>query len=264
MVLEVLGYILACTIGIVMGLLGGGGSILAVPILVYLFQLDEKLATGYSLFIVGTAALIGGLQCHKDCNVDWRLALVFGIPSLIGVWIVRHYVVPSLPDVLYTYNDMALTRRFFMMGLFAVMMLLAAISMLKPRIRQTPKSTFSYPKVVSEGLLVGALTGLVGAGGGFIIVPVLVLLTDLPMKKAIGTSLIIIALKSLTGFFLGDALVASIDWWFLVRFTSLTIVGIIIGSYFSKKIDEDKLKVGFGYFILLMSVFILIMEFLGN
>ena len=131
--MEILGYFMAIAIGVSLGLIGGGGSILAVPVLAYLFGMDEKVATAYSLFIVGTAALVGGLRQHRNGNVDWRTAVVFGIPAIAGVWAVRHYIVPALPDVLFTAGDLDFTRRMGMFGLFAVLMVWAAWSMLRTR-----------------------------------------------------------------------------------------------------------------------------------
>jgi len=262
--MELLGYIMALFIGISLGLFGGGGSILAVPVLAYLFLLDEKVATAYSLFIVGFAALVGGIKQNINNNVDWITAVVFGIPALIGVWIVRHYVIPELPDVLFDIGDFAISRRMGMFGVFIVLMVAAALSMLKENMRKGGSGdiSYNYPLILIEGLIVGAVTGLVGAGGGFLIIPALVVLTNLDIKKAIGTSLVIIALKSILGFFLADALIMSIDWNFLIVFTSITIIGIFLGVYIGNFIDGNKLKKGFGYFILAMSIFMFIIEFL--
>ncbi|MDE0599935.1 sulfite exporter TauE/SafE family protein [Dokdonia genika] len=264
-VLEVLGYISALIIGISLGLIGGGGSILAVPVLAYLFSVNEKVATAYSLFIVGASALVGGLKQHLKGYVDWRTAVVFGIPAIVGVTVVRHYVVPALPDVLFTIGDFDFTRRMAMFGLFAILMIPAAFSMLKKR-KECPekndgKVSYNYPLILIEGLLVGAITGMIGAGGGFLIIPALVILANIKMKVAVGTSLIIIAFKSLMGFFLGDALTMDVDWVFLSIFTLISLVGIFTGSYLSNFIDGQKLKKGFGYFILVMAVFIFYMEF---
>lgn len=262
--MEIIGYIMAVAIGISLGLIGGGGSILAVPVLAYLFGMDEKVATAYSLFIVGTAALVGGLRQNRSGNVDWRTAIVFGIPAIAGVWMVRHYVVPALPDVLFTAGDFDFTRRMGMFGLFAVLMVWAAWSMLssKERAGGTGDVNYNYPLILAEGLIVGGITGFVGAGGGFLIIPALVILANLEIKMAIGTSLMIIALKSLMGFFLGDAMTSDIDWLFLSQFTALAIVGIFAGVYLGRFIDGGKLKKGFGYFIIAMAVFIFTMEFI--
>jgi len=263
-VLELIGYFCALLIGLSLGLIGGGGSILAVPVLAYLFSVNEKVATAYSLFIVGFSALVGGFKQHFKGYVDWRTAVVFGIPAIIGVSVVRYFVVPALPDVLFTINEFEFTRRMAMFGLFAALMIPVAFSMLKPK-KETKTTagevTYNYPLILIEGLIVGGITGLVGAGGGFLIIPALVILANVEMKVAVGTSLIIIALKSLLGFFLGDALTMEIDWQFLFSFTAISLVGIFIGSYLGNFIDGKKLKKGFGYFIFVMAVFIFYMEF---
>lgn len=263
--LEILGYFSALIIGISLGLIGGGGSILAVPVLAYLFSVNEKVATAYSLFIVGASALVGGLKQHLKGYVDWRTAVVFGIPAIVGVSLVRRFVVPALPDILFTIDDFEFTRRMGMFGLFAILMIPAAFSMLKTRKDNKQKGDgkvkYNYPLIIGEGLLVGGITGMIGAGGGFLIIPALVILANVEMKVAVGTSLIIIAFKSLLGFFLGDALTMEIDWLFLTIFTSISFAGIFIGSYLSNFIDGKKLKKGFGYFIIVMAIFIFYMEF---
>lgn len=262
-VLEILGYISALFIGIVLGLIGGGGSILAVPVLAYLFLVNEKVATAYSLFIVGVSALVGGLKQQKKGLVDWRTAIVFGIPAIVGISLVRHFVIPALPDVLFTFGDFNFTRRMAMFGLFSVLMIPAAFSMLKERKIQPENHTvsYNYPLIIIEGLLIGGVTGMIGAGGGFLIIPALVLLAHVEIKVAVATSLIIIAMNALSGFFLGDALTMTIDWKFLLTFTSISLVGIFIGSYLGNFIDGNKLKKGFGYFIFAMAIFIFYMEF---
>jgi len=261
---EFIGFSCAVIIGISLGLIGGGGSILAVPVLAYLFGVNEKVATAYSLFIVGTSALFGGIKQHFKGYVDWRTAIVFGIPAIIGVSVVRHIVIPLLPDVLFTIGTFEFTRRMGMLGLFAILMFPAAISMLREpkerNVKNTQKS-YNYPLILIEGLIVGGVTGMIGAGGGFLIIPALVIMANVEMKVAIGTSLMIIAFKSLLGFFLGDAITTRIDWEFLSLFTGLSLVGILIGSYLGNFINGEKLKKGFGYFIFVMALFIFYMEF---
>ena len=262
---EIFGYASALLIGITLGLIGGGGSILAVPVLAYLFSVNEKVATAYSLFIVGASALVGGFKQHVKGYVDWKTALVFGTPAIIGVTLVRHYIVPALPDVIFTIDAFEFTRRMGMFGLFALLMIPAAFSMLKKREEKKNKENstvnYRYALILIEGLLVGGVTGIIGAGGGFLIIPALVILANIDMKVAVGTSLIIIAFKSLLGFFLGDALTMDIDWSFLCMFTGISLIGIFIGSYLSNFIDGSKLKKGFGYFIFIMAIFIFYMEF---
>ena len=265
---ELFGFICALIIGISLGLIGGGGSILAVPVLAYLFSFDERIATSYSLFIVGISALIGGLKQHFKGYVDWKTAIVFGVPAIVGVSLVRHFLVPILPDELFNIGTFIFTRRMGMFGLFALLMFPAACSMLKQQkvtlLNKERTVSYNYPLILIEGLLVGGITGLIGAGGGFLIIPALVILANVEMKVAIGTSLIIIAFKSLLGFFIGDATKMEIDWEFLFTFTGIASVGIYIGSYLSNFIDSGKLKKGFGYFIFIMALFIFYMEFLLN
>jgi len=172
-------------------------------------------------------------------------------------------VVPALPEVLFTLGDFEFTRRMGMFGLFSILMVWAAYSMLSNQERKggTGAVKYNYPLILLEGLIVGGITGFVGAGGGFLIIPALVVLANLDIQKAIGTSLIVIALKSLMGFFLGDALTMDVNWGFLLAFTSLSVVGIFLGVFIGKFLDGKALKKGFGYFIMVMAVFIFTMEF---
>lgn len=264
--LEIFGYISALVIGISLGLIGGGGSILAVPVLAYLFLLDEKSATAYSLFVVGVSSLVGGLKQYRKGFVDWRTAIIFGVPSILGVWLVRYFVIPALPHIIFTIGEFEFTRRMAMFGLFSILMVPAAISMLKTKkeilVKDVGAVKYNYPLIVIEGLVVGGITGMIGAGGGFLIIPALVILAKVEMKMAIGTSLIIIAFKSVLGFLFGDALTMEIDWLFLLAITTTAIVGIFIGSYISNFFDGKKLEKGFGYFVLVMAIFIFYMEFI--
>lgn len=253
---------MALFIGFTMGLIGGGGSILAVPVFAYLFGFDEKIATANSLFVVGLTALFGGAKQYK--NIHWPTVIVFGIPAIFAVWITRHSIVPNMPDVLFQMGSFEVTRRMLMLGLFSILMFVAAVFMLKdsqakPR---DSKAKLPYPLIFFEGIIVGGLTGLVGAGGGFLIVPALVIMANLEIKTAIASSLMIIALKSLIGFLFGDALCNPIDWNFLFGFAALAIVGIVLGSFAGNFIDGKKLKKIFGYFIIVMAIFIFVMEFI--
>ncbi len=263
--MEILGYIGAILMGLSLGLIGGGGSILTVPILVYLFSIDAVLATAYSLFIVGLTSLIGSFSHMRLGNIHWRTAIVFGIPSILAVYATRAFLVPALPDPLFNLGELAVSKALGMLILFALLMVAAAYSMIR-----TPKAkansteggevTFNYPLILAEGVVVGTITGLVGAGGGFLIIPALVLLAKLPMKQAVGTSLIIIAAKSLIGFtgdLGGNEL---IDWNFLLVFSAIAVVGIIAGSLLSKRIPNEKLKPAFGWFVLVMGVYIIARE----
>ena len=259
---QLLGYLGALLVGLTLGLLGGGGSILTVPILVYLVGLNPIIATAYSLFVVGTTSLIGAYKNFTKGLVDIKTAIIFAIPAFIAVYVTRRFLIPIIPEELFSIKGFVFTRDIFIMVFFAIVMCLAAISMIRSKKKRKQKEneiSYNFPLIGLEGLGVGVLTGIVGAGGGFLIIPALVLLAKLPMKKAIGTSLLIIAIKSLIGF-LGDVHNLDIDWTFLLSFTAVSIIGIIIGVYLSKYISDKGLKKGFGWFVLIMAIYIMYME----
>lgn len=262
-IIEILGFFGALIIGVVLGLIGGGGSILTVPVLVYLLAEDPVIATAYSLFIVGIASLVGALRNIKNGLVDFKTATVFAIPAFIAVYATRKYAVPAIPDSLFTVANFEMTKDIGIMLFFALIMLLASYSMIKDNNtigeQGDTKVSYNYPLIIIEGIVVGFLTGIVGAGGGFLIIPALVLLAKLPMKKAVATSLLIIAVKSLIGF-LGDVQNLDINWTFLGIFTGLSVVGIFFGIWLNKFIDGNKLKKGFGWFVLFMGVYIIYKE----
>jgi len=259
---EIIGYSCALLIGITLGLIGGGGSILTVPVLVYILGIDPTLATAYSLFVIGVSALVGTLKNLKRGNIDVKTGLVFAAPSFIGVYYTRRIIVPAIPQEIVSIGKYSLSKETGIMLFFAIIMLLASISMIRGRKdkKVVKQRIFNYPVIMIEGLFVGALTGLVGAGGGFLIIPVLVLLTGLPMKKAVGTSLMIIAIKSLIGFTGDLSTTLKIDWALLSLFSALSIIGMGIGLYLSKSIEGAKLKKAFGYFVLVMALFVLTKE----
>jgi uncharacterized membrane protein YfcA len=263
--MEFAGYTAALLMGILLGLIGGGGSILTVPILVYLFGTNPTLSTAYSLFIVGITALIGSISHFRKGNVNLKMALFFGLPSMIAVFLVRRFVVTAIPDQIATMGNIEITRDNFILTLFAILMLAAAWTMIKPSItlnKSSDEKQIRLGWIVFEGVVVGGLTGLVGAGGGFLIIPALVLFTGIQMKEAIGTSLVIIAVKSLFGF-LGDASATSgIDYSFLMTFSTFAIGGIIIGSNLIRFIDNQKLKPAFGWFVLFSGILVLIKEWI--
>ena len=261
--MEIIGYIVSILIGVSLGLVGSGGSILTVPVLVYLFAVDPVAATAYSLFIVGFTAAIGSVGYFRKGLVNIKTAIVFGIPSIIAVFITRAYLVPAIPKEVFTIGDFLITKNILMMLLFAVLMVAASYSMIKKDKNKNEEDLgpqkFNYPVILIEGAVVGLVTGLVGAGGGFLIIPALVLLSKLPMKEAVGTSLVIIAAKSLIGFF-GEGSETVIDWSLLTMISAFATVGIFIGIYLSKKIDGAKLKPVFGWFVLIMGIYIIIKE----
>jgi uncharacterized membrane protein YfcA len=214
--MEILGYLAAVLIGISLGMIGGGGSILTVPALVYLMGTAPVDATAYSLFIVGATALVGAFQKYRDGLVNMKAALVFGIPSIIAVFLTRALIMPAIPDVIGSFAGYVVSKDLFIMMVFAILMVIASITMIRGSKNGAAADTsinhqLNLPLIFLEGALVGMLTGFVGAGGGFLIIPALVLLAKLPMKTAIGTSLLIIAAKSLIGF-TGDIVHLKIDW----------------------------------------------------
>jgi uncharacterized protein len=262
-VITIVGYLSAILIGISLGLIGGGGSILTVPALVYLLHISPVLATAYSLFVVGATALAGSVSFVKKGLVDYKTAFIFATPSFMAVYLTRKLLIPAIPETLFTIGDLAISKNVGIMIFFALIMVVAAISMIRKNGLSSndiqEKVKFDYPMIALEGAVVGTLTGIVGAGGGFLIIPALVLFSKLPMKLAVGTSLLIIAAKSLIGF-LGDIGNQPIDWPFMLIFTSLSLAGIFVGSWLSTKIDGRHLKKAFGWFVLVMGIYILINE----
>lgn len=256
-----IGYFLAIIIGLVMGLIGGGGSILSVPIFVYLFKMDAVTATAFSLFVVGITSSFGSASYIKQGLVDFKIALLFGLPSVLGILFSRRLVLPNLPE--YIINDwgISIKKDLFILLLFAVLMLISSFKMItgSKKKEYKAKQKPNYTLLVSQGLLVGIITGFIGAGGGFLIVPALVVLLKTPIKNAIATSLFIIAINSLLGFLFSIDKV-NVDWQFLGIFSSLSIIGIILGTFFAKKVNGAKLKPIFGWFVLLMGTWIILKE----
>ena len=260
--MEIIGYLASILIGISLGLIGSGGSILTVPLLVYFFHVSPLLATTYSLAIVGLSGIAGVISRIKQKLVDFKTIFIFGIPSIIGVFSSRKFILPAIPELIYRGPHFMLTKDHFIMLFFATLMLIAALSMIlgenkKEQEGVLPVYGFSLMLV---GFCEGSLTGIVGAGGGFLIIPALVILAKLPMKKAIASSLVIISIKSLVGF-TGDLMHTSVDWSFLSKIILLATTGIITGNYLNKKIEGAKLKKGFGFFILAMAIIIFIEQF---
>lgn len=258
--MELIGYCAAVLIGLVLGMLGSGGSILSIPILVYLFKMDVVLASAYSLFIVGTTSLAGAIPKYKEHLVRVRTGVFFSIPSIISIFSTRKWIVPAIPDIIVQVDSFVITKRILLLGLFAMLMIIASVTMIRGRKHEANEDQDPRVFLVAlEGILIGFLSGLVGAGGGFLIIPALVLLTGLPFKTAVGTSLLIIAINSLTGF-TADIINYEIDWNFLLSISSLAILGILLGNLLSKKISQSKLRSAFGYFVLLIGCWILIKE----
>lgn len=296
------GVALAVVVGAIMGLTGAGGSILTVPILVYVVGIDAVTATAYSLFVVGVTSVVGAANYWRRGLVHVRAALAFSIPSLLVVFLTRRWLVPAIPPQLGRVAGVEVSKELFILVLFAVIMGLSALSMivrprfaapvagnggtgnggaaaveLPPPVRSAaaaapakagvppaegivPPAKVSVPLVVLEGAVIGVLTGVVGAGGGFAIVPALAVFARLPMRVAVGTSLTIIAAKSLFGV-LGDLSRESrFDWGLLLAFTALAVAGILLGSRLSRLVPGTRLRPAFGWFVLAAAGGILVRE----
>ena len=260
--MEIAGYAASLLIGISLGLIGGGGSILTVPVLVYLFAISPTIAISYSLFIVGLTSLVGAFNNYRRGLVNVKTALLFGSSSITTVFIARKFIIPFLPDVFFTIGSFEVTHSLFVMVVFAILMVVASVSMIKSRSVESKKESKSGPlALVGYGVLIGLVTGFLGAGGGFLLIPALVIIMKQPMKEAVGTSLLIIALNSLIGF-IGDIGRHPIDWTFISVLSAIAIAGIFIGGYFNQKVNAVKLKKGFGWFVLIMGIYIIIREVL--
>jgi len=254
-------------IGLILGLIGGGGSILGVPVLVYVMCYNADEATSYSLFIVGITSLIGAIAYLKKGEISFEAILQFALASLTTVFCVRHFLMPYIPDII-SFSGFKISKHMMIMIMFSFLILASSITMIKKkkynRINEVKwdefaKSPMGLPFVILLGISVGFITGFVGAGGGFIIVPVLIFFLRLNFKKAIGTSLCIIALNSLIGF-IGNIGHQKIDWTFLLIISAICVIGILLGSLLSNKVSSQKLKPAFGWFTLAVGFFVLIKE----
>lgn len=259
--MEYIGYFTAIIIGLVMGLIGGGGSILSVPVFAYIFNIDAVTATALSLFVVGTTSSVGSIGYIRQGVVNFRTAFLFGFPSILGILFSRRVVLPHLPPYIINRWGITLTKEMFILVLFAVLMLISSIKMIKKYDRQRIRksSEINYTLLISQGLLVGIVTGFIGAGGGFMIVPALVMLLGLSMKEAVATSLVIISFNSLIGFASSLDKIA-VNWSFILSFSALSIIGILIGVRIAKKIEGRKLRPFFGWFVLVMGIWIILNE----
>jgi uncharacterized membrane protein YfcA len=260
---EYIGYLAAVVMGIVLGAIGGGGSILTVPILVYLFGQDASIATGYSLLIVGLTATYGAISYYRQGLIDIKAAITFAIPSIIAVYLTRAFLMPAIPDVILS-SPFVIEKNTFIMVSFALLMLLSAYMMLTRNNSEMKSSGAQHNPllIVLEGAVVGVATGILGAGGGFLIIPALVILMGMEMKKAVGASLLIISLKSLIGF-TGDLQAGiSLDWLLIGKLVAFTLVGMWIATKIANKVESSKLQKGFGLFTLAIAIFILFTELL--
>ncbi|MGL5111003.1 MAG: sulfite exporter TauE/SafE family protein [Flavobacterium sp.] len=258
--MEYFGYLASIIIGLSLGLIGGGGSILTIPILVYLFKINPELATSYSLFIVGLSALFGCFSHYKMGNLKIKAAMYFAIPSVFSILIIREVIFPQIANTLFSIANFQVSKDFLIMIIFSVLMILAAVSMIRSKLPEIASSTTNYSQLGIIGFVVGIITGFLGAGGGFLIIPALLFFANLPMKQAVGTSLLIIFINSAIGF-AGDIYIGTtIDYTFLLTIAAMAFIGILIGTRVSKKIDGTQLKPLFGWFVLIMGIYIITKE----
>ena len=263
--MVVIVFLLVVIVGISLGLIGGGGSILTVPILVYFMGINPILATSYSLFIVGSTSMVGAVINYRKGFVCLNTAMLFGLSSITTVYFTRKILLPAIPSVVYQTDHFQITKSTAIMVLFALLMLLAATAMIRGKKKDVDNDPCildgakDIPKLLFYGILIGIITGLLGVGGGFLLIPTLVFILKKPMKEAIGTSLLIIALNSLIGF-TGDIGHFTIEWNFLIMVTMTAIGGIFVGGFLSKKINGESLKKAFGWFVLVMGIYIFIKE----
>lgn len=258
--MEYFGYLASIIIGLSLGLIGGGGSILTIPILVYLFKIDPKLATSYSLFIVGFTALSGCFSHYKMGNLKIKSALFFAVPSVFSILIIREVIFLKIPEILFTIGSFQITKDFLIMIVFAVLMIAASFSMIRKTNSHIQSTGTNLWQLSLIGAIIGVVTGFLGAGGGFLIIPALLFFANLPMKQAVGTSLLIIFINSSIGF-AGDLYIGTpIDYPFLLSISGIAFIGMLIGTRLSKKMDGDKLKPIFGWFVLVMGIYIIIKE----
>ena len=259
---QFIGYILAVFVGMTLGMLGSGGSILSVPILVYVMGIEPTLATAYSLFVIGTTSLVGGIHKAKQKLVDFYKVILFGIPAILSVFVTRKILVPRIPEIIFSTDNFILTKSILIMVVFAIVMIFASVRMIKPFKEKivVEDVQLNYFKIALMGILIGLVSGFVGAGGGFLIVPTLLFFAKTPMKMAVGTSLFIVSAQSLIGF-TGDIMSNQIiDWKLLEYFTLASIIGIFIGNFIAKKVEDEKLKTSFGWFVLAMGIYIILRE----
>lgn len=267
--MEILSYIAFVIAGLLIALLGGGGSILIVPLLVYVFRLDIVTATAYSLLLLAISSSFASFDYFKRKLLDYKVFLLFGIPSIVSVYFTRTYFLRIVPAKVEWLNGQTIERSSLIMVLFAALMIVAGVSLIRKRKEKVQDeehcahcSLFNKFLLVLQGALVGFLTALVGAGGGFLIVPMLILFAKMPVKKAIGTSLLLIFTQSLVGF-LSNVNGLEMDWQFLAGIVVLVLLGIAMGIRLSKRIEGAKLRPLFGYFVLLFSVVVLYKELYG-
>lgn len=263
--MEIIGSLLAAFIGITLGMMGSGGSILTVPVLVYILHVDPNLATTYSLFAIGASSLIGSFSNYYKGNIDFRKVLDFGFPSVVSVFLTRQFFLPLVPDV-FIIGNWTVHQNTVLMLLFAILMVVSAFSMIKRKPEPAAGEEKEYARLttITQGLGIGFITGVVGAGGGFLIIPALVNFYKMPMKKAVSTSLAIICINSVFGLIGDIEKFALFEWERIGSYTILLIVGMFGGFYLTKFFNGAQLKKALGYLIFVIGIFILFKEIFLN
>lgn len=258
--MEIAGYIALIGVGIMLGITGGGGSVLSVPILVYLFSLDVVMASAYSLFIVGVTSMVGTVMKQKESMVDIRSGLIFAIPSIFAAFSVRKWVLPSIPELIFQAGSFQLTKRGLLLGILAFVIITVSVrTILNGRAKVNGESPLTSYWLIPMGLIAGIVAGLLGVGGGFLILPALVVFARIPFGSAVGTTLFVIALNSLLAF-TGDILNYSINWTFLLSITGLSIAGVYVGIASTRMIPTRPLQKSLGWITLAIGIWILFTE----
>ena len=262
-IIAILGYIGAILTGLVLGLLGGGGAAVSIPILVYAFHVPSSTATGYSLLIVGFTALLGTIQNVRMGLVKYRALIRCGLPALVSIYVMRRFLIHSIPATFFTLGGFKLTKDGFILLLLAFFMAMVARNMIyaakpdKKEAKQTP-----YISILIQSIFIGLFTGMVGAGGGFLLIPLLLASEPMEFRNATATSLMLVTLNSFIGF-VGDMQSNNvIDWPFLLSFLGCSIAGVIIGIQVAHRIDNKKLRLVFGYAMMGIAIFIIVKELL--
>jgi uncharacterized membrane protein YfcA len=261
---ELEAYTASVVIGLCLGLIGAGGSILTIPVFVYILKTDPAISTVYSMFIVGICSLTGSILSFFKKLVDLKAAILFGMPSVAGVFIARKLIFPAFPEKLFSIHSFAVSKDFFIMISLAVIMFFISVKMLRKKCKAIiiadDEDKRRAALFLLQGIITGIISGLLGVGGGFLIVPALLLWLRLPMKTAIGTTLFIITINSVAGF-VSSYTSVFIEWPLLVKFALGAIAGILAGTKLSEKIQADNLKKALGWFIIVTSVYVLFKQF---
>jgi len=259
--MESLGFLLALCIGVSLGLMGSGGSILTVPVFVYILQVEPSLSTTYSLFAIGVAAAIGSIRNYRLKLIAYQKIIDFGIPSIILVFLTRQFILPLIPKVFFI-GPWVIHQNTILMVFFSLVMLLSALKMIQPSEKRTAvndRKPSRYTTIL-QGAGVGLITGIVGAGGGFLIIPALIGFYKMPMHRAVGTSLAIICINSFFGMAGDIEKIPLFDWKILAPYTVLLLLGMFLGFYISRYFNGQQLKRSLGYLILGIAIFIFLKE----